>query len=111
MASPPKVKSIPSHGASRSSGGVFRGRALGNARNIADFDDDLPDNDIALPGEPVEEGTIMFYDTRNDPSEIDIKTIKPSATFSISDISQFQSMQPILEKMQKRHSPVRGKLI
>jgi hypothetical protein len=111
MSSPPKVKSIPSLGASRSRGGITHGRALGNALNIADIDNNLFDDDIVSPGEPAEEGTILFYDTRNDPSEINVKVIKPSGTFTVPDISLFQSMQPILERMQKRHSPVQGKLI
>ena len=62
MASPPKG-TIPAYGSSRSTGGVFRGRALGNAINIGDAAEVWEEMDIFREGlgQKQVKGKIHFY--------------------------------------------------
>ena len=58
MHSPPA--SPPMYGASRTTGGIFRGRAVGNAPNAADYSNH--DNVGPVPGQ------ILLYVSQDDPA-------------------------------------------
>jgi hypothetical protein len=73
MASPPKG-GVPAYGSSRSTGGVFRGKALGNAMNIGDANEVWEEMDIFTEGlaqKPVK-GKIHFYISSLNPPDVDI---------------------------------------
>ena len=80
----PKV-SIPSYGASRSTGGIFRGHAHGNTFNMADaseVQDEInlhTDNVVEKP----EKGKIHFYISNLSLAEVDI--MQSSFTTTIHD--------------------------
>ena len=97
MDSPP-----PSHfelqGASRTTGGIFRGRAHGNNLNQADFADE-EDSSIPIVGK------VYLYITSQDPSQwilekMNRQVIKHAVT---------NSLVGVLEEIGDRHSPVRRK--
>ncbi|KAF8813774.1 hypothetical protein BYT27DRAFT_7022124, partial [Phlegmacium glaucopus] len=69
MDSPPPLSRHELQGASRTMGGIFRGRAYGNNPNIADLADEY-DSLIPLIGK------IYLYITANDPVTWDFSTMK-----------------------------------
>jgi hypothetical protein len=84
----------PPYGSSRVTGGVLRGRAVGNVLNFPDTPDFLDD---AVP----EQGTLKLYsDLSQHPS-----THKPVLTMKTKAMS---SLKPILQKLVKLYNPVKS---
>ncbi|KAM6491162.1 hypothetical protein JOM56_013401 [Amanita muscaria] len=82
----------PPHGSSRVTGGILRGRAVGNVLNLPDAPDFLDD---VIP----EVGTVKLYsDLSQHPS-----THRPVLTMKTKMMS---SLKPILEKLVNRYSPI-----
>lgn len=97
MASPPH--SPPAYGSSRTTGGVFRGRALGNTFNFADADDmDLRHDDQLLG--PIMGKVLCFH------SPVDPTVTKPDLFFNMEVVP---NLGPVLQKFGRLHSPVRSK--
>ena len=97
--SSPPLNQLQLQGASRTTGGIFRGRAYGNNPNIADLADE--DNDLI----PII-GKIYLYITGDDPATWDLTTMKRSLVIKHSVTS---SLASILQEIGDRHSPVRRK--
>ena len=97
--SPPKL-----HGASRISGGILRGQAVGNSSNAADFSN--PDNNDYIG--PIQ-GRINIYVSQDDPAQLSPDTL---TTYSrlLYDYASKTPIAPVLEKIARRYSPVRRKL-
>ncbi|KIM35862.1 hypothetical protein M413DRAFT_32101 [Hebeloma cylindrosporum] len=97
---------IPAYGASRSTGGVFRGRAQGNTFNMADASAVWNDmnNYTDNPVEPPQKGKIHFYISNLNPAEVD--TSQSSFTTTIHDISKYQTMQTLIERGARDYSPI-----
>jgi hypothetical protein len=91
--SPPRL-----HGSSRTTGGILRGRALGNALNAADFNDG---GDELYPNL----GKVLVYSSNQDPANLSIQTMKPSAFIKHIVTS---SIQPVLTKVAEKYSPIRS---
>ena len=94
--SPPKL-----HGASRTSGGLFRGQATGNALNAADFSDSNNNESIG----PVR-GQINIYLSQDDPARLSPDSLTTYARFSY-DYAAKTPIAPVLERVARRYSPVR----
>src|SRR6266700_3519500 len=94
--SPPKL-----HGASRTSGGLFRGQATGNALNAADFSDSNNNESIG----PVR-GQINIYLSQDDPARLSPDSLTTYACFSY-DYAAKTPIAPVLERVARRYSPVR----
>ena len=95
MASPPKG-TIPAYGSSWSTGGVFRGRAVGNAINIGDAAEVWEEMDIFREGldqKPVK-GKIHFYISNLNPPDINIT--KSSFIANVSNISKCKTIQDVI---------------
>ncbi|EDR13063.1 uncharacterized protein LACBIDRAFT_322483 [Laccaria bicolor S238N-H82] len=95
MASPPKG-TIPAYGSSCSTGGVFLGKALGNAIKISDAVKVWEEMDVSREGlaqKPVK-GKIHFYISNLNPPDIDIT--KSSFIANVSDISKFETIQDVI---------------
>lgn len=98
MASP---QSSPSHnlqGASRITGGVFRGRAYGNVFNLADSRDLEIDTVASVVGK------VHLYDSCVD----DPATTKPKSAFKLKITT---SLGVVLSKLAEKSSPVRRKFL
>ena len=87
MASPPKG-TIPAYGSSRSTGGVFQGRALGNAINIGDAAEVWEEMDVFREGlaQKQAKGKIHFYISTLNPPDVDItkSSFLPTSLISAS---------------------------
>ena len=94
---PPSQREL--QGASRTTGGIFRGRAYGNNPNMADLIDQ-DDSLIRIIGK------IYIYITSNDPVTPDITAMKHRFVIKHSVTS---SLAEILTEIGDRHSPVRSK--
>ena len=97
--SPPPLNQLELQSASRTTGGIFRGRAYGNNPNIADLADE--DNNLI----PIM-GKIYLYITGDDPATWDLLTMKRSLVIKHFVTS---SLATILQEIGDRHSPVRRK--
>jgi len=93
--SPPRAR-----GSSRMTGGIFRGHALGNSLNTADFDD-VTDVFHTVPGK------VLVYSSNEDPANLSIQNMKPSA-FIKHDVTPL--IKPILTKVAEKYSPIRSEL-
>lgn len=87
MVSPP---SDELQGASRMTGGVFRGQALGNVFNYADADD----QSLVAP----RKGKVHIYQSPKDPM-----THKPDMSI-MSEVTP--TLKPVLKILNRRYSPV-----
>lgn len=96
MASPPQSPPQGLQGASRTTGGVFRGHAHGNVYN---FGDPL---DIFQGELAPRTGKIHLYTERVDPS-----ITKPILTFK-NEVTL--TLAPVLRKLERRYSPVSSEL-
>ena len=96
--SPPKL-----HGASRTSGGVFRGQAVGNSLNAADFSN-LGNDDYIGPVQ----GQINIYLCQDNPAQISPEILTAYSRISY-DYALKTPIAPVLEKIARRYSPVRRK--
>ncbi|KAG6915352.1 hypothetical protein DXG01_012003 [Tephrocybe rancida] len=97
MASPPNSPIQP-QGASRISGGIFRGHAVGNAFNYAD----LKDLQLTVLG-PVK-GKVHLFVSNSDPALVSPSHASPSMTFKQEVLS---SLSPILKKMAQSYPPIK----
>ena len=98
MDSPPPLSRHELQGASRTTGGAFRGRAYGNNPYMADFDDQ-GDSLVPLIGK------IYLYITANDPVTWDFTGTKHRLVIKHKVIS---SLAKILMEIGDRHSAVRS---
>lgn len=94
--------SVALHGASRITGGVFRGRAKGNVFNIADADM-LKTGDTLGPVK----GKVVLYISGDDPATIKPAVAPPSMTFKLGVTS---SLAELLEGLVKLYSPISCKV-
>jgi hypothetical protein len=99
MDSPPPLSRNELQGASRTTGGVFRGRAYGNNPNIADLVDDV-DSVIPIIGK------IYLYITADNPVTWDFAKMKHHLVIKHHVTS---SLARLLTEIGDRHSPVRSK--
>ena len=99
MDSPPPLSRQELQGASRTTGGIFRGRAYGNNPNIADMTD-LDDPLIPVIGK------IYIYIMADDPVTWDFTTMKHRFVIKHNVTS---SLAKILTEIGDRHSPMRSK--
>ena len=86
------------HGSSRMTDGVFRGRALGNKLNAADFKD-VKDVLHPIPGK------VYVYSSNQDPANLSIESMKPSAFIKHIVTT---SIEPVLTKVAEKYSPIRS---
>ena len=100
MHSPPI--SPPKYGASRTTGGVFRGRAVGNILNAADYSGhDKQDYIGPVPGQ------ILLYVSQADPAGLVPESLEAYARLPY-DYSPKTPIAPVLEKIAQKYSPVRS---
>ena len=100
MHSPPA--SPPMYGASRTTGGVFRGCAVGNAPNAADYSNhDNQDYVGPVPGQ------ILLYVSQDDPACLVPESLTAYARLRY-DYSPKTPIAPVLEKIARKYSPVRS---
>ena len=98
---PPPEKSVPANGSSHSTGGVLHGHALGNAPNIGDPFETMP-QDI----QPLPHGQINVTIVQQPPSDI----IVENPTSHLKVISPcYETLGPLVKKVAKSYSPVRSK--
>ena len=96
MHSPPV--SPPKYGSSRTLGGLFRGRAVGNSLNAADYSN--CDYIGPVPGH------ILLYLSQDDPASVVPESLTLYARLSY-DYSPKMPIAPMLEKIARKYSPVR----
>jgi len=92
MTSPPTSPSRNLQGASRTTGGFSRGRAMGNTFNYADASDIQMDLDLAL-SIPAK---VYLYESLNNSSQVDPTKVKPHRILKI-DVSN--TLAPVLTKL------------
>jgi hypothetical protein len=104
MTSPPMSPAQNLQGASRTSGGIIRGRAFGNVFNFADTSDLQMDLDItlAIPGK------VYLYESVSDSVTLDPTKVKPKRIIK-TDVSR--TLEPVLTKLSRKYSPVRSESI
>jgi hypothetical protein len=101
MHSPDTTKHL--QGASRTSGGVSRGRALGNIFNFADVKEVLTQH----PNHgTVSKGRVYVYLSSSNPTSLNPETMNPMATVKVTTSP---TIAPILQQVTRRFSPVRSK--
>jgi len=99
----PPEKEAPANGSSRSTGGILRGRALGNVFNIGDPFDDIP-QDVA----PLARGRVNVTIVQQPPSDVIIE----NPTSHLKVVSPcYDTLGPLLKKVAKSYSPVRSKYL
>ena len=99
---PPETQ-VPAHGSSCSTGGILRGRAIGNSFNIGDSIYDAPQE-----VRPLSNGRINITIVQQPPSDIVIN----NATSHLNVKSPcFETLGPLLKKVAKSYSPVRSKCL
>ena len=100
MHSPPV--SPPKYGASRTTGGVFRGRAVGNVLNAADYSShDKQDYIGPVPGQ------ILLYVSQDDPAGLAPELLTAYARLPY-DYAPKTPIAPVLEKIARKYSPVQS---
>ncbi|EDR02990.1 uncharacterized protein LACBIDRAFT_307791 [Laccaria bicolor S238N-H82] len=96
---PPETE-VPANGSSRSTGGILRGRAVGNLFNIGDSIYDAPQE-----VRPLSNGRINITIVQQPPSDVVID----NATSHLNVKSPcFETLGPLLKKVAKSYSPVRN---
>lgn len=95
MASPGNSPAHTLQGASRTTGGLLRGHALGNTANLADFHDIEPISFMPVQPAP---GRVRVYQSRD--------ATKPAMTLRHEVTS---TLHPVLSTLAGRYSPVRSK--
>lgn len=101
MRSSPPLNRYELRGASRTTGGIIRGRAYGNHPNIADLADQ-EDSFIPIIGK------IYLYITSNHPMTWDFTSMKHHLVIKHQVTT---SLSTILQEIGDRHSPVRSKYL
>ena len=102
MVSPPPQTPPRLEGSSRVTGGFSQGNAYGNVFNLADADDVVMENVVPV------EGKVLLYFSNQNPSDINLATLKPSASFKHQVVP---TIKPVLKEIASRFSPVKSKLI
>lgn len=92
---------MPANGSSRSTGGILRGRALGNSFNIGD-----PIGDVAQDVAPLSYGRINVTIVQQPPSDVVIEN--PTSLLNVKSPC-YGTLGPLLKKVAKSYSPVRSK--
>ena len=92
---------MPANGSSRSTGGILRGRALGNSFNIGD-----PIGDVAQDVAPLSNGRINVMIVQQPPSDVVIKN--PTSLLNVKSPC-YDTLGPLLKKVAKSYSPVHSK--
>ena len=87
------MASPPPEGSSRVTGGILRGRAIGNVLNLPDADD------LVEPAIPAK-GTVKLF------SDLALKPSQHKAIFTFSTRAE-SSLGPVLERLGRNYSPVR----
>ena len=87
------------HGSSRTTGGLFRGHAVGNVLNAADHEDDPGNIFHPIPGK------VFVYCCNGDPANMTIQDMKPTTFIKHSVTS---SMRSVLTKVADKYSPIRS---
>jgi len=108
MASPPKG-GVPAYGSSCSTGGVFQGKALGDAMNIGDANEVWEEMDIFTEGlaqKPIK-GKVHFYISNLNPPDVNI--VQSSYIANIHDISKCQTIQDVISHGSRDYSPIQRK--
>lgn len=99
----PPEQQEPANGSSRSTGGILRGRALGNAFNIGDPIDNVP-QDVT----PLARGRINVTIVQQPPPDIVIDN--PTSHLNVKSPC-YDTLGPLLKKIAKSYSPVRSKYL
>lgn len=97
MASPP-LPHKDLQGASRTHGGIFRGRAHGNQHNIEDYPD-LRDDPLPIPGK-----VHVYVSTSQDPADWALATMSRQVFKHVVN----PSLRTVLHALSDRHSPIRS---
>jgi hypothetical protein len=97
----PPERSVPANGSSCSAGGVLHGRALGNAPNIGDPFETMP-QDI----QPLPRGQINVMIVKQPPSDVIVEN--PTSHLKVMSPC-YETLGPLLKNMAKSYSPVRSK--
>lgn len=95
MHSPPH--SPPPYGSSRSTGGILRGRAVGNALNAADYQHQSKDIFHLVMGK------VLVYGSMDHPANLSVHNMKPMLFVKHQVTS---SIQPILTRVAAKYSPI-----
>lgn len=90
------------HGASRTVGGIFRGHAVGNVYNNADFNEMMGFDTLG----PVK-GKVYLFISSADPATINPVVVPPSMVFK-QDLGLNFSV--ILQKLARLYSPISGEI-
>lgn len=90
------VNKLDLQGASRTVGGIFRGRAHGNVLNQADFDNMEDDNPIPIPGK-----VHLYVTPSSNPADWNIL----SMSCQLVKMPVNNSLAPILRVIGDKHSP------
>ena len=94
------LTSPPKYGASRTSGGVFRGHAVGNAPNAADYSSHNKQDYL----DPVP-GQILLYLSQDDPAGLVPESLAAYAHLP-HDYSPQTPIAPVLNRIVQKYSPV-----
>ncbi|KIM38573.1 hypothetical protein M413DRAFT_30115, partial [Hebeloma cylindrosporum] len=95
----PPERPEPANGSSRSTGGILRGRALGNSFNIGDPIDNVP-QDVT----PLANGRINVTIVQQPPTDLVIEN--PTSHLNVKSPC-YDTLGPLLKKVAKSYSPVR----
>jgi len=98
---PPLEREPPANGSSRATGGIFRGRALGNSFNIGDEHDDMQEDVM-----PLIRGRVNITIVKQPPGDLVIEN--PSSYLKVNSPC-YETLGPVLKKVAKSYSPVRSK--
>ena len=90
-------------GASRTSGGILRGRAQGNVFNLADVKYVLEQGHGLEMGS---RGRVYIYSSSLNPTTLDPEEMKPMTTVKVMTS---QTIAPLLKQVTRRYSPIRSK--
>ena len=91
----------PANGSSCSTGGILRGRALGNAPNIGD-----PFDDVQQDVKPLSRGRVNVTIVQHPPGDLVIEN--PTSHLKVMSPC-YETLGPLLKKVAKSYSPVRSK--
>jgi hypothetical protein len=80
-------------------GGILRGRALGNTVNVADLQDGF--EDLLHPIS----GRVLLFHSNDNPANLSIQNMKPTTYIKHSVTS---SIRPVLSKVAEKYSPIRS---
>ena len=98
MSSPPPLTRQELQGSSRTTGGIFRGRALGNHPKAADL---AEEDDSLIP----KIGKVFIYITRDDPQALDVMKANRQRFNHVVT----KSLAQVLQAFGDYHSPIRRK--